>query len=239
MGSHRRLRLTDLTTNDIAGWRATRRVVLAVPVGSCEQHGPHLPLGTDAIIARALADGLADARPDVIVSPTISVSASGEHAGFAGTLSLGTEATTLALVELSRSATWADGLVLVNGHGGNVEAVRAAVTLIRAEGRPVHSWWPNVPDGDAHAGHSETSIMLAVRPDLVRMADAAPGNTTPIDALRADLRRSGVAAVSTSGVLGDPTTATLEAGRLLVDRLTADLVASCETACSTWGDSPR
>lgn len=239
MGSHRRLRLSDLTTNHVAARRAAGRVVVAVPVGSCEQHGPHLPLGTDAIIASALADGLAGARSDVVVAPTISVSASGEHEGFAGTLSLGTEATTLALVELSRSATWADGLVLVNGHGGNVEAVRAAVTLIRAEGRQVHSWWPILPDGDAHAGHTETSMMLAVRPDLVRMADAAPGNTTPIDDLGADLRLGGVAAVSASGVLGDPTTATLEAGRLLVDQLTADLVASCETACSTWGDSPR
>lgn len=232
-------RLSDLTTADIVRVRAAGRIVVAVPVGSCEQHGPHLPLGTDAIIATALAERLAARRTDVVVAPTIAVSASGEHAGFAGTLSLGTEATTLALVELSRSATWADGLVLVNGHGGNVDAVRAAVAIIGHEGRRVHSWWPALPGADPHAGHTETSLMLALRPDLVHMADAVPGNTAPLAELDDDLCAGGVAAVSASGVLGDPTTATLEVGQLLVDHLIADLEAAYESACSTWGDPPR
>ena len=67
--------------------------VLCVPVGSCEQHGPHLPLGTDTIIAVALADELAARRPDVLVAPALTMTASGEHAGFAGTLSIGTDVT--------------------------------------------------------------------------------------------------------------------------------------------------
>lgn len=233
------LRLSDLTTADVSRIRSVGRIVVAVPVGSCEQHGPHLPLGTDAIIATELAERLAALRTDVVLAPTMAVSASGEHSGFAGTLSLGTEATALALVELSRSAIWADGLVFVNGHGGNVDAVRAAVAIIDHEGRRVLAWWPTLPGGDPHAGHTETSLMLALRPDLVHMADAAPGNTAPLAELDDDLRAGGVAAVSTSGVLGDPSTATLEVGQLLVHQLTADLVAAYEAACSTWGDPTR
>ena len=116
--------------------------LLAVPVGSCEQHGPHLPLATDTIIAEALAGELARRRPDVVVGPTLTVTASGEHAGFAGTLSIGTAAMSQLVVELVRSADWAAGVVLVNGHGGNADAVDRAVATLAAEGRDVLSWWP-------------------------------------------------------------------------------------------------
>ena len=94
-----------------------------MPLGSCEQHGPHLPLGTDTIIATALADRLAARCPDIVVAPALAISASGEHAGFPGTLSIGTDTTAAVLVELARSADWAAGIVLVNGHGGNADAV--------------------------------------------------------------------------------------------------------------------
>ena len=99
--------------------------VLAVPLGSVEQHGPHLPLDTDTRIAVALVAALAAARPDVVAAPPLAYGASGEHAGFPGTLSIGTEALTTVLVELGRSADAFAGVVFVNGHGGNLEAVRA------------------------------------------------------------------------------------------------------------------
>ena len=75
-------------------WRPTRRPLLAVPIGSCEQHGPHLPLDTDTRIACALAAGLADKYDDgdVLVTPPLAITASGEHASFPGTLSIGTAA---------------------------------------------------------------------------------------------------------------------------------------------------
>ena len=98
--------------------------------------------------------------------------------------------------------------MLVNGHGGNAVAVDRAVAQLQAEGRRVLAWWPRVAGGDPHAGHTETSLMLAVRPELVRLERAVPG---PIPST-ADLVRSGVQALSASGVLGDPRTASAEHG---------------------------
>jgi len=202
--------------------------LLAVPIGSCEQHGAHLPLGTDTIIAEALCGRLAARRADVVVAPAMLVTASGEHADFAGTLSIGTDVTALALVEYARSADWASGIIFVNGHGGNHTAVSRAVETVRAEGRRAAAWWPHVPAGDAHAGHTETSLMLALRPELVRREHIEAGDPRPITDIADILRERGVRAVSANGVLGDPTAATLDEGIRLLDMLTDDLVSSVE-----------
>jgi mycofactocin system creatininase family protein len=198
--------------------------IVVVPIGSCEQHGPHLPLATDSIIATALAQDLAARRRDCVVAPSVSITASGEHQGFPGTLSIGNEAMYWVVVELVRSADWSHGVVLVNGHGGNVAAVDRAVAQLESEGRRVLAWWPRVAGGDPHAGHSETSLMLAVRPDLVRLERAVPG---PIPS-PADLVRSGVQALSASGVLGDPRTASAEHGTELFRRLADDLTGAVD-----------
>ena len=157
----------------------------------------------------------------MLVAPALTMTASGEHAGFAGTLSIGTDVTAATIVELARSADWADGLVLVNGHGGNHEAIDRAVTTLHAEGRDVLAWWPatGLFDAfDAHAGRAETSMMLALRPDLVRVERAAAGETAPVAALMGRLRAGGVVAVSPNGVLGDPTGATATEGASLAAR---------------------
>lgn len=216
--------LADMTTQE------ARRLapLLAVPVGSCEQHGPHLPLGTDAIIAEALCARLAARRADVVVAPAMLVTASGEHADFAGTLSIGTDVTALAIVEYARSADWASGIIFVNGHGGNHTAVSRAVETVRAEGCRAAAWWPHIPAGDAHAGRTETSLMLALRPELVRHEHIESGDLRPLVDIATDLRLSGVKAVSSNGVLGDPTAATLDEGIRLLDTLTDDLVSSVE-----------
>jgi creatinine amidohydrolase len=200
--------------------------ILVVPVGSTEQHGPHLPLGTDSDVAVALTDRLAAARPDVLVAPALPYGSAGEHAAFPGTLSIGAAALELVLVELVRSADAFAGVVLVSGHGGNAEPLAAAVTTLQAEGREVLGWSPRIPAGDAHAGRTETSLMLAVAPGSVRLEAAEPGDARPLAALIGELRRNGVAAVSPNGVLGDPAGATAEEGERLLDTLAADLIRS-------------
>ena len=218
------LRLGDTTWAAISA--RTEPPVLVVPVGSCEQHGPHLPLATDAIVAEARSVALVEAIDGgverFLIAPAIAVSASGEHHGFPGTLSLGTHATAAALIELARSADWADGVVFVNGHGGNVAAVRQAVGVLTAEQRRVLTWWPAVDGGDLHAGCTETSLMLALRPELVRTELAVSGPEPSMSELVAQ----GVHALSPSGVLGDPRGASVEHGQTLLEQLTADLVAS-------------
>ena len=197
---------------------------IAIAVGSFEQHGPHLPLDTDTRIAMAFAAGLAERRDDVMVGPVIAIGASGEHAGFPGTLSIGTEVLESVLVEVGRSADWATGLVFVNGHGGNLRSLRNAVATLTAEGRRATAWQPRIPGGDAHAGRTETSLMLAIAPESVRIDAAVAGRTEPLRELIDDLSVHGVAALSPTGVLGDPAGATADEGRSLLNALITDLV---------------
>jgi len=205
---------------------AAAGALLAIPVGATEQHGPHLPLSTDSDIAVALAGELAARRPEVVVAPLLAYGSSGEHAGFPGTLSIGREATELVLIELCRSATESfDRVLLISTHGGNAGPARAAVARLRAEDRDVRAWSPHWK-GDAHAGATETSVMLALDPGRVGPESAEAGNTTPIDGLIPDLVERGVRELSPNGILGDPRGASADQGRALLEMAVADLEAS-------------
>ncbi len=216
-------RLGDLVWPDLSGHRAGSAVLL-VPVGSTEQHGPHLPLSTDTDIAVAIASTAATRLPAAVVAPPLPYGSSGEHQGFPGTLSIGAEATRVALVELGRSAGESFGtVVLVSAHGGNAGPVSAAVALLRAEGRDVRAWGPSW-EGDAHAGRTETSLMLVIAPERVRLGEAVAGDTRPLADLLPDLRAGGVRRVSPNGVLGDPGEASPREGRELLESAVAQLV---------------
>jgi creatinine amidohydrolase len=222
-GTRAPLRLADLSFVE-AGRRAAAGAVLAVPLGSTEQHGPHLPLSTDTDIAVALCERLASAREDVLTAPAVAYGSSGEHAGFTGTISIGQAALELLIVELGRSAcdTFAH-VLLLSAHGGNTEAVTRAVATLRGESRDVAMFLPRW-DGDPHAGRPETAMLLRLTPERVRMEFAVPGDTRPLTDTWPLLRARGVRAVSETGILGDPTGATAIEGQQLLDRLTADLI---------------
>ncbi|MET9263281.1 mycofactocin biosynthesis peptidyl-dipeptidase MftE [Amycolatopsis sp. NPDC004079] len=218
------MRLADLSSPDVAE-QAASGAILAVPLGATEQHGPHLPLSTDTDIATALCDRLAAERPDVLVAPAVPYGSSGEHAGFAGTLSIGQAATELLLVELGRSACETfRRLLFVSAHGGNAASVTRAVAILRTESRDVSMFEPRW-QGDPHAGRPETALQLALRPDAVRMEKAVPGDSRPLGELLPVLRNGGVLAVTETGILGDPTGATADEGRDLLDVLAAQLRA--------------
>jgi mycofactocin system creatininase family protein len=200
--------------------------LVLVPVGSLEQHGPHLPLDTDTVIAEAVTRGVAARLPGAWIAPALSYGASGEHQAFAGTSSIGTEALRQVLVELVRSMrTWASRVVLVNAHGGNAAALASAVGQLVAEEHDVIWVACATEEADPHGGFTETSLMLHLRPGSVRGDRAAPGNTAPFAEILPAMLRSGVRAVSANGVLGDPTGATAEEGRRVHDAMVAAVLA--------------
>ncbi len=222
-------RLADATWVD-----AGRGGTLVVPVGSIEQHGPHLPLGTDGMVAEELVRRLETNHPEIWVAPTIWVGASGEHRDFPGTLSIGTPALTTVLVELARSADHFDRVIAVNWHGGNGDALAEAERIASVEGRDLKIWRPDparalseavndrIPD--LHAGWLETSIILSLRPDLVRMDEALPGRVELVSELVEAMRTSGVRAVSENGVLGDPAGSDPAVGACILDSLSSQLI---------------
>ena len=236
---HRVPELGELGTATSSQLLSTSPSIL-IPLGSTEQHGPHLPLDTDTRIATAVARGAraslhARLGQEWLVAPAIAYGASGEHQSFAGTISIGTDALTTLLVEYGRSAaSWAQRLVFVNGHGGNVGALRAAAALLRAEGRDA-GWCPCVAvGGDAHAGHTETSVLLHISPADVLTDRWLAGNRAPLPELLPSMRSGGVEAVSPVGVLGDPTTATAAEGK----RIFSEMVDDCVRRVGRWAPGP-
>ena len=244
--------LADATWPEVEAGAAADVTMLIVPLGATEQHGPHLPLGTDADIADHLARLAAERVPGAVVAPALPFGSSGEHQGFAGTLSIGAACTELVLVELGRSASETfDRLLYLNAHGGNAAPLAAATERLRSEGRDVRAWSPRF-GGDAHAGRTETSLMLALSPERVRGrpnppiaperstaerqpperttaegdAIAAAGNDAPLSELIGRLRTEGVRAVSPNGVLGDPSGASAAEGRALLAAAADDLCAA-------------
>lgn len=205
-----------------------------VPVGSTEQHGPHLPLDTDTVIAVAVATRAAGTLVqhgrEAVVAPAIAYGSSGEHQGFPGTSSIGTDVLHTVVVELARSmGTWASRVVFVNAHGGNLTALRRAVAQLLDEGHEV-AWVPCATEEvDLHAGRTETSLMLHLAPWNVRLSRAEAGNTDSLMELLPLMMAGGVKAVSANGVLGDPAGASAEEGAAVLTSMVEDVVASVST----------
>ncbi len=238
-------RLAEMTWPDVAEAVKAGATTVILPLGATEQHGPHLPLGTDTIRATALADRLAEKLPGSLVAPALPFGCSDEHAGFPGLLGLDTETLARVVLDLARRLKgWGvRRLVLLSAHGGNGEALALALTLLRQELPDLEVWTNDhletiapaalavaCRDGISanalglHAGEGETSEMLHLRPDLARMERAAPGFTNGMEAVLDELREGGLRPVTSNGILGDPTPATRERGARYLDAL-ADALA--------------
>jgi creatinine amidohydrolase len=182
---------SQLTTRDFAALDVAATVAV-LPLGATEQHGPHLPLGVDTVLAEGIVAASLPRLPadlPVLFLPTQQIGLSPEHARFAGTLTLSAETVIRMWKEIGAGVARAGvkKLVLFNAHGGHVGAMDIVARELRAEhGLIVYSVsWFNLPLGDAgaqfgagehrfgvHAGDIETSMMLALAPQQVRMAEA-------------------------------------------------------------------
>lgn len=195
--------------------------IVLLALGSWEQHGAHLPFDTDTVIIEAVVDAaIRSVDPEntqFSVVPTIGVTASDEHNGFAGTLSIGTNALSDAVVSIARSASWARGICIVNGHGGNADALKLVHSALEYENIR-HSIWslPYYEGADMHAGHTETSLMLHLAPGTVRMDLAEVGAVGDSEMLIERMRADGIKEVSSNGVVGDPTNATAAHGAAML-----------------------
>jgi creatinine amidohydrolase len=167
---------------------AAADAIVIVPVGSTEQHGPHLATGTDALLVARVAEraAAAAARPaTILLAPTLAYGASDHHLAFGATLSLRVSTFGLVLRDLLASAAGAGcrRVFVLNGHGGNKAACEIAVTeasrehgLLGATALFSSLLDPATADGpvSGHAGSFETSLMLALEPDRVRVERAHP-----------------------------------------------------------------
>jgi creatinine amidohydrolase len=208
--------------------------IVLIPLGATEQHGPHLPLSTDTTIAiewaNSTAAGLNANGMSAVVAPPLPYGSSGEHQMFPGTLSIGQQALETLLVELIRSASADfDRVALLSGHAGNLAPVTRAAEQMSDEGHDVTHLFPTwsqteADSVDAHAGRTETSLMLHLDPSSVRTAHVSPGQTRPLSELMDALVADGVGAVSENGVLGDPTQASAAEGKQLFDILVSRTV---------------
>jgi creatinine amidohydrolase len=222
--------LLPTATSVDEGKRAASIAVL--PVGSFEQHGDHLPLATDSMIAVIIAGRVADAY-GLFQLPPITISCSHEHAGWPGTVSISATTLHAVIVDVAASlaASGIQRLLLVSGHGGNYVlsnvAQEASVTGPHIAVFPTPADWRSArvaadlstdPHTDMHAGELETSILLHALPEVVRPSYPEADHT----AERPQLLTLGLRAYTSTGVIGVPSQATAEKGKALLDQLVAD-----------------
>ncbi|HEX4467209.1 MAG TPA: creatininase family protein [Solirubrobacteraceae bacterium] len=214
-----------------AGIEAGRDTVV-MALGATEQHGRHMPLATDALIGDHLAATVAD-RLDAFLAPTLRVGCSEHHVGFAGTLSVSEQSYYGIVGDLVRSLLRGGvrRIVLLPTHGGNFGPLAEAVArLDEAERAHVvaltdlgvlfeiaqlgeREYGVPLAKGGLHAGEWETSLMLAIHPELVSMEDAEAGFTGDLQEAVASMFAGGVASISENGAIGDPSDSSSEHGR--------------------------
>ncbi|MAQ82724.1 MAG: creatininase [Maritimibacter sp.] len=231
----------DLKHRDFANGALADAVAL-VPCGATEQHGPHLPLGTDTFLSEAVATkAVAQVKTATVVQfPTLDLTASREHHDYAGSVWIEPEELVIQLMAIGRAVTQAGmrRIVFINGHGGNIPALQIACRRLRIEHGlfAVAAGWmtpgmPRVPaelkyPDDVHAGFMETAAMLHVRPDLVDMSAAADFVPAARAVAEANTHLRLIGPITTGwtardltpdGASGNAAAATPEAGKVIVE----------------------
>lgn len=234
----------DLAT---ASWRdageaITRGAWAVLPVGALEQHGYHLPLTVDTDLASGVARGIADALGALLL-PAIAYGDAWNNSGFLGTISLKPETLKAIVLDIGRELRrmGVPVMVTLNGHFGNREPIALAARILQGEGlKVVHLDYPGLealaaeicdspPAGPGffHADEVETSMMLALRPDSVRMEKAVA--EYPVFPATFGIEPMQLSAFNQSGVFGDPCPSTADKGRRLIDGIVAACLAQVES----------
>lgn len=244
-GSADEVRIERMTSHEVAAAVARGRRTAILPLGAVEQHGPHLPLSTDADHADALAVRVARALGNALVLPTIRVGYSPHHLGFPGTLSL--RPSTLEALCEDYGAHLADSgfdtLVLFSGHIGNYPLMREFQDRLAARLAPLSvivypgseailGAWRDAAEASGfgervggHADIAETSVMLVLHPDRVRCDRLEPGLSVPTDdAFLARVFAGGLKDFSPNGILGDPNGADTAIGVACLDSVSGLIV---------------
>jgi creatinine amidohydrolase len=245
-------KLAELSAPAAAEALSTESVVV-LPIGAVEQHGPHLPLMTDYLLADSIGNAaVEEARQqglDVWILPTIAYTKSDEHSWAPGTMWLSWDTLMRTIVDLGRSvaATPATRLVFLNGHGGNTALLQVAVREVRRRfglrtfAMPSLVGGTDRPNGEGvderglsiHGGASETSMVMYVRPDLVDLSKAernVPEHIADLTYLGFNAKPVSFGWLSDdfgpSGVIGDPTQATVAYGKSLFEFSVEQAVAT-------------
>jgi creatinine amidohydrolase len=224
------LHLDRLTWAEVKAEIENGRDTVVVPFGSTEQHGRHMPLGTDAVLGDEFGWALAD-RLDAFLAPTVRFGCSEHHLSFAGTISLSDETFQGIVIDVvaSLSCHGFRRIVLLPTHGGNfkpladafdelkpVENVKIIAftdleALVNTAFKSSNASGVNPAQSGAHSGEWETSLMLALRPDQVKMDQAITGFVGPLSEIMEKVF-NGIQNLDENGVLGDPRPATAAAG---------------------------
>ena len=240
------IRIDQMTWPDIKSAIEKGYDTVVVAVGSTEQHGPHLPTMTDTRIGDDVTHRVAMKLGHTLQASTIIVGCSRHHLGFPGTISLRDETLKMIILDYMDSLVRSGfkRIVFLPMHGGNFPTVQAVVREARQAHRGIEiigvtdlaklldclhaasaEFGISPSESGAHAGESETSIMLALEKDLILADRFAPGHVGPTGEKELEiLREQGMGALTKIGVLGDPRRASAEKGEVYLDRLTEFLV---------------
>jgi creatinine amidohydrolase len=231
------LHLDRLTWPEIEAEIENGRDIVVVPFGSTEQHGRHMPLGTDAVLGDEIGWRLAD-RLGAFLAPTVRFGCSEHHLAFSGTISIGAETfgRIVADVVVSLSNHGFQRIVLLPTHGGNFKPLSEAVAKIEpAKGvrilaitdlaefanvgiKSSKAFGIDAAQSGAHSGEWETSLMLALRPEQVKMDRAAVGFMGDMAEVISKVF-DGIQNLDKNGVLGDPRPATADAGKRYLEEI--------------------
>jgi creatinine amidohydrolase len=225
------LHLDRLTWAEVKVEIENGRDTVIVPFGSMEQHGRHMPLGTDAVLGDEFGWAVAG-RLDAFLAPTVRFGCSRHHLSFAGTISLGEETFQRVVLDVvaSLSQHGFQRIVLLPTHGGNFKPLAEAFAqlqpvenvkvmaftdlegLVKVAFESSSASGVNPAQSGAHSGEWETSLMLALRPEQVKMDQAAEGFVGELSEIMSKVF-DGIQNLDENGVLGDPRPATAAAGK--------------------------